>query len=113
MDCGEITDQGSRCPPCQERRDAKRNARTRPRTEAQKIRERTMYPPAWHRLSRQARRMQPFCTDCGARQDLTADHTPQAIIRLDAGLPLRLADVEVVCRRCNGKRGKARDRRPK
>jgi 5-methylcytosine-specific restriction protein A len=69
------------------------------------------YSSAWDRLSRRARRLQPFCTDCGTRgsldNPLTADH-----LRWPAR---SLRDVEVVCRRCNSARGPVRDfgQRPK
>ena len=66
------------------------------------------YDAAWQRLSKRARRLQPFCLDCGATEDLQADHLPQAWARKAAGKPLRLADVEVVCAPCNRARGAAR-----
>ena len=68
------------------------------------------YDSTWQALSRRARRAQPFCTDCGARDDLTVDHTPEAWARKNAGLVIRLRDVGVVCRSCNSKRGRARPR---
>lgn len=34
------------------------------------------YDAAWQRLSKRARRLQPFCTDCGSTEDLQCDHTP-------------------------------------
>ncbi len=66
------------------------------------------YDAAWNRLSRQARRLQPFCSDCGTTEDLQADHTPEAWARKAAGKPVRLADVDVVCGPCNRARGAAR-----
>ena len=66
------------------------------------------YTTAWDRLSKRARRLQPFCSDCGTRDDLTADHSPEAWRRHDAGKPVRLCDIDVVCRRCNSRRGPAR-----
>lgn len=66
------------------------------------------YDAHWTRLSKRARRLQPFCTDCGATEDLQADHTPQAWERKAAGLAIRLADVDVVCGPCNRRRGAAR-----
>lgn len=68
------------------------------------------YDRSWQALSRRARRMQPFCTDCGTRDDLTVDHTPEAWARRERGLTIRLQDVAVVCRSCNSKRGRARPR---
>lgn len=58
------------------------------------------YDYAWRKLSRLARQLQPWCTDCGATTDLTADH-----LRWPA---LNLADVDVVCRACNSRRGARR-----
>lgn len=66
------------------------------------------YDWTWTKLSKRARRLQPFCTDCGAIEDLQCDHTPEAWARKAAGLPIRLCDVEVVCGPCNRRRGAAR-----
>ena len=54
------------------------------------------YDRAWQRLSRLARDLHPWCSDCGATDDLTADHLRWPAVTLD--------DVEVVCRRCAGAR---------
>lgn len=70
------------------------------------------YGWTWQKLSRRARRIQPWCTDCSTIHDLTADHLPEAWRRRDAGLPIRLQDVDVVCRGCNTKRGSARGDTP-
>lgn len=66
------------------------------------------YDAAWHRLSARARRLQPWCSDCGATEDLQCDHSPQAWARKAAGKAIRLRDVDVVCGRCNRRRGAAR-----
>jgi len=58
------------------------------------------YDARWQRLSKQARRLTPWCADCGTSDDLTGDH-----LRWPART---LADVEVVCRSCNSKRGASR-----
>lgn len=92
--CGELSD-AARCP---EHTEAKFVAPTTARG----------YGAAWQKLSVRARRLQPFCSDCGATDDLTADHSPEAWERVAAGLPVRLADVDVVCRGCNSRRGRAR-----
>ena len=52
------------------------------------------YDWRWLQLSRRARRLQPFCSDCGATDDLTADHSPEAWRRKEAGLVIRLKDVD-------------------
>ena len=66
------------------------------------------YDAAWQQLSKRARRLQPFCSDCGTTDDLTTDHTPAAWQRRAEGKPIRLQDVDVCCRSCNAKRGRAR-----
>lgn len=66
------------------------------------------YNHTWRKLSQRARRLQPFCSVCGTSKDLTTDHTPTAWKRKEAGLPIRLQDVDVLCRSCNSKAGAAR-----
>lgn len=66
------------------------------------------YDTAWDKLSRRARAIQKWCSDCGTEDDLTCDHSEAAWRRKAAGQPIRLTDVDVVCRSCNGKRGRAR-----
>ncbi len=66
------------------------------------------YDAAWQRLSKRARRLQPFCTDCGSTEDLQCDHTPEAWARKSASKTLRLADIAVVCGDCNRSRSAAR-----
>ena len=66
------------------------------------------YDAAWTRLSKRARRLQPFCTDCGSTEDLQADHTPEAWQRKAAGKPIRLQDIQVLCGPCNRTAGAAR-----
>lgn len=95
--CGELSDQ-SYCPAHQPKR---KDTRVKDKLAAG-------YDYQWSKLSRRARRLQPFCTDCGTPKDLTADHTPEAWKRKEQGKPIRLQDIEVVCRSCNSKRGAAR-----
>ena len=66
------------------------------------------YDSAWERLSQRARKLQPWCSDCGATEGLTCDHSPEAWARRAAGKPIRLRDVDVVCGPCNTARGQAR-----
>lgn len=66
------------------------------------------YDHRWRVLSERARRVQPWCSDCGATDDLTCDHSPRAWARKAAGKVIRLRDVDVVCGRCNRARGAAR-----
>lgn len=66
------------------------------------------YDWPWKQLSRRARRLQPFCSFCGTTEDLTTDHTEEAWRRKEQGLPIRLEDVDVLCRPCNSSKGRAR-----
>lgn len=92
----------SRCPECAPKDDTLRPSR------AGKTTTQRGYGGAWQRLSKRARAMQPFCSDCGTPEDLTADHSEETWRRMAAGKVLRLQDVDVVCRRCNSERGAAR-----
>lgn len=52
--------------------------------------------PRWKKLSRVMRQRQPWCSWCGATNDLTLDHIKAG--SLEEG-------VQVLCRQCNGKKG--------
>lgn len=95
--CGEPTS-GSRCVE-HARVDVKASARDRG------------YDTAHDKLSRQARQLQPFCTDCGRSDDLQLHHLPIAWERKGQGKRIRLVDVEVLCGPCNRGRGPARTSR--
>ncbi len=96
IDCGEPTEHAR----CEEH--------SLPRTAEKTSSHSRGYDNAWRKLSERARQLQPFCSDCGATEDLQADHTPEAWARKAAGKPIRLCDVDVVCGACNRKRGAAR-----
>lgn len=82
--CGELSEDG-RCTEHRPKQPTKPSARARG------------YNTAWDRLSSRARTLQPWCSDCGTKEDLTADHLVW---------PARtLHDVSVVCRKCNTLRG--------
>jgi len=66
------------------------------------------YDHLWTRVSARARRLQPWCSHCGAVDDLQADHSPEAWERHAAGLAVRLTDVRVLCGSCNRAAGAAR-----
>lgn len=67
------------------------------------------YGSRWARLSRKARKLQPFCTDCGSTQDLQLDHTEETWWRHFNGKPIGLEHTGgVVCAPCNVARGQAR-----
>jgi 5-methylcytosine-specific restriction enzyme A len=91
--CGEPAN-GPRCP--QHTSDTKPTARERG------------YSTSWDKLSKRARRLQPFCSDCGSTEDLQTDHTPEAWARKAAGKTIRLQDVRVLCGPCNRAAGAAR-----
>lgn len=109
IECGHLTKNGARCVDCSRERYSRENKQRRadkPRTSESSTKR--GYNSAWKRLSAQARAKQPFCLDCGSTSNLTADHSPQAWKRVEAGLPLRLQDIDVVCQACNNVRGAAR-----
>lgn len=89
------------CPECKPRDDGSRDA-------IRGNRHARGYDNTWERLSKRARKLQPFCEDCGSPDDLTGDHTEEAWKRREAGKVIRLKDIAVVCRRCNSERGAAR-----
>lgn len=111
LDCGQPAP-GTRCDACRlaHARGVERQ-RDRPTTT------RRGYGSRWKRLSRQARRMQPWCSRCGTELDLTGDH----VVALAAGGPrlprIDSGGLDVLCRRCNAAKGartwgNTRDGRP-
>lgn len=104
IECGELGD-ATRCPSCA-REHKRRVNRANPRGSRARG-----YDSAWDRLSRRARRLQPFCSMCGSREDLQCDHSPTAWARREQGLAIRLVDVDVLCGRCNRAAGAARGSR--
>jgi 5-methylcytosine-specific restriction protein A len=58
------------------------------------------YGARWQRLARTAIALQPWCTNCGATEDLTADHAYPS-----KRTGLTLGDVDVLCRSCNAAKG--------
>ena len=112
IDCGALTRNGTRCEDCATGHAAIKAPRTRPHPPKKSAAARG-YDAAWKKLSKKARLLQPFCSDCGTSEDLQADHLPQAWQRKAKGLPIRLEDIDVVCGRCNRKRGAARGEAPR
>lgn len=107
--CGAVYERessGSRCPECRPTRE--RTARRIVSESRRGTAKSRGYDAAWDRLSKRARRRQPFCSDCGREDHLTTDHSPGAWERRDQGKPVRLEDVDVVCQWCNADRGAAR-----
>jgi 5-methylcytosine-specific restriction protein A len=95
--CGEVSDG----PRCEEHRPTTTDLR------GLSYRQRG-YDSRWDRLSRRARAIQPFCSDCGTTERLTADHTPEAWRRKAEGLEIRLQEIDVLCNDCNVRRGSSR-----
>lgn len=60
-------------------------------------REKRGYNDAWRKLSKRARELQPWCSDCGTTEDLTADHLQWPATTLK--------HVDVLCRSCNARKG--------
>jgi 5-methylcytosine-specific restriction endonuclease McrA len=86
--CGVLS-RGSACNACLrqiEARDPRRKNRP--------------YDHEWNKLSKLARQIQPWCSRCGSKKDLTADH----ILPLAAGGSNILENIQVLCRRCNSGR---------
>lgn len=106
IDCG-VPVKATRCEDCSKKSERLRIRSGRRHSRKASPKERG-YDEKWRRLSERARRLQPFCSDCGETSDLQADHSPEAWERYEKGLPLRLADIDVVCGPCNRKRGAAR-----
>lgn len=111
IDCGNLAQPGPRCDTCQERADQIKAARRERKRAPEPTSTARGYDNKWRRLSERARRLQPFCSDCGATENLTCDHSPEAWERKARGLEIRLQDVDVVCDPCNQKRGAARGQR--
>ena len=84
------------------------HARTRARDISRGTARSRGYDTHFDRISRRARALQPFCSDCGSRERLSADHSPRAWWRKLNGLAVRLEDISVVCSPCNSRRGESR-----
>ena len=101
--CGEPV-KANRCDQCRRDGDRRRIRKRRQRGSSTQ----RGYDSRWRRLSERARELQKFCSDCGATEDLQADHSPEAWRRWERGLAIRLKDIDIVCGPCNRKRGQAR-----
>jgi 5-methylcytosine-specific restriction endonuclease McrA len=105
LNCGDLS-AGSRCPLHTSQHATQSTAKYRERIGYTNTA--MGYGSQWQRLSRLARKLQPFCSDCFTDEDLTTDHSAEAHERQARGLAVRLADVDVCCRSCNSKRGRSR-----
>lgn len=92
------------CLVCGELSDRNRCTQHRPKDQRPRDRVTRAGTQRWKRLSAHLRAQQPFCTRCGAVDDLTVDH----IVPLSAGAdPYNPTNLQVLCRRCNSQKGGA------
>jgi 5-methylcytosine-specific restriction protein A len=96
------------CIQCGEPSEQSRCHDHRPKAAAQPSAHQRGYDYRWTQLSKRARRMQDFCTDCGSTDDLTVDHSPEAWAAKAAGKTIKLSMLQVLCRSCNSRKGAAR-----
>jgi len=90
VECGALSP-GNRCEAhAIERRREHERSRVRPNSTARG------YDYAWRKLAKEAIALQPYCSLCGATEDLTGDH-----IDPNKRTGLTLADVDVLCRAHN------------
>lgn len=102
-ECGDLVVGFDTCAECRPKRIGK------PKPSAT----RRGYGYRWEQLSKRAREVQPFCSDCGSTENLSVDHSPEAWERVENGKTLTLRDFKnglltVVCARCQKRRGNAR-----
>lgn len=102
-ECGQVFERVSSSAYCTDCKPEEDHWILRGKTTAQRG-----YGSRWQKLSKRARQLQPFCSDCGKEYDLTADHSTTAWQRHEAGKSIRLQDIDVVCIDCNSARGAAR-----
>jgi 5-methylcytosine-specific restriction endonuclease McrA len=90
---------GGRCPDCQREHNQITSRRRGSST-------RRGYDTHWQALARRALTLHPVCSTpgCGATHDLTVDHINPATRGQGE---LTLADVQVLCRSCNSRKGVA------
>lgn len=105
-DCGSVFQRDNSSAYCSDCRPEEDHWTLRTKTTAQRG-----YGYRWQKLSKRARELQPFCSDCGREDNLTADHSTTAWERYYAGKTIRLQDIDVVCVDCNSARGQARGER--
>lgn len=82
IECGTPTTLGTRCGPCGREKQRTRNAG------------RDHYDGPWQTMSKEAIARQPWCSDCGATDDLCTDHVH----------PRDPSLLDVLCRSCNSKK---------
>jgi 5-methylcytosine-specific restriction enzyme A len=60
------------------------------------------YGNDWYRAVRAAIAAQPWCSKCGATEDLTGDH----VLAVARGGVSDASNIQVLCRSCNSSKGK-------
>lgn len=113
LDCGELSTD-SRCDECRRERD-RTQAREEYKIKGRRERLAGHESAAWVRLSKRARALQPWCSDClrgldqlESHERLEADHLPIAWAKYEKKKPILLTDVEVLCSTCNNAKGSSR-----
>lgn len=96
LNCGKLST-NSRCDSC-----GYIYARLRER--ARPTRSQRGYDAEWRRLSKLLRQIQPYCSICKTTKDLTVDH----IVPLSRGGSTVESNLQVLCRRCNSRKGNIR-----
>lgn len=114
LTCGELTTSSTRCDDCRRARDREAEA-VRYARDGRRQRREGHESAAWRRLSKKARKMQPWCNLCGRRANelepyerLELDHLPSAWDKYEHNKPILLTDVQVLCNTCNTKIGSSR-----
>ena len=88
-DCGVLVRDSSRCLQCHKVYKGSRPSASK-----------RGYDSKWRKLSKELRRLQPWCSFCGLAADLTVDH----ILPLSMGGTNDITNLRVLCRSCNSGR---------
>lgn len=96
LNCGKLSNK-ARCEVCSVRV-------ARLREQARPSRSERGYNAEWQRLSKLIRTLQPYCSYCKTTKDLTVDH----IVPLSRGGSTVESNLQVLCRRCNSRKGNIR-----
>src|SRR5699024_1215494 len=107
-ECGSPYERQTTESRCQERNPSEHRLRRRAHQSNKGNAQQRGYDYRWAQLTKRARALQPYCSDCGSPNNLTADHSTEAWQRRERGLAIRLQDIDVVCADCNRDRGPAR-----
>ena len=114
LSCGELTTNSTRCDDCRRAHDREAEA-ARYAKHGRRQRREGHESAAWRRLSKKARKLQPWCNLCGRRADelehyerLELDHLSSAWAKYHDNKPILLTDVQVLCNTCNNKLGSSR-----